>query len=132
MKSLDIIEAVRKTTDTGSDYAVAKKLGVNRQSMTKYLHAGMHLSDLTTIRAAKSINTDPEKAVIEIQIERAKDEDLKQVLRNILAKLSATAASVALVFGLLTAPSEALASGANKQAQDLPIVMIMRSYILEL
>ena len=111
MNTLDYIDAVAKTTETGTDYAAAKKLGITPSAVSNYrAHPGARgMNNEISIRAAKTIGRSPEVALIELQLERATNPEVKTTLKSILDKLSKTLASVALAATLSTLPEPAMA-----------------------
>lgn len=132
MNTRDYLEAVRRITATQSNYSIAKTLGISPSSVVNYLNHGKSMDDRVSVKVAEALSIDPSSVVISVQIERAKDPTVKKALKDILSKLSATAASLLMVLGLLAQPSPAMANQPEIADSDLPIVMIMRSYILEL
>lgn len=132
--SIKLLNEVRAKTARGTDYAVSKSVGMSPQRLTMILKGGKHLSDDLIVSAAEYIGIDPISMVAKIHQEKSRTEPERLFWKRLANQASRISAMLMLVAGLVTHPSDALASasGANKQAQDLPIVMIMRSYILEL
>lgn len=109
MNTKNYLAAVRRTTDTGSDYAVAKAIGVSRQAVSRYLNEGTTLDDSVAVRVAEILDLDPSQVILDVQIERASDQRVKTALKKIAERLSTAAASVALALTLSALPDSALA-----------------------
>ena len=111
MNTKSYLEQIRAQTATHSDYSIAKTLGISTSSVVNYMKHGKPMGDRIAIEAGEAIGKSPEVAMLEIQLERAKDEKVIKTIKSILAKLSGTAASVALAFGMLGNPAPAMAGG---------------------
>lgn len=85
-------------TETGSDYAIAKKIGVTKQSISIIRRTG-HVKDETAIKIADALGIDRKEVVLAAMIARS-DGEVKKTWESI-SKMSGIAASVALV-GVLT------------------------------
>jgi transcriptional regulator with XRE-family HTH domain len=95
-----LLERVRATTETGSDYAVAKALGISVQRMSRYMHEVDQLRDDATIaRAAELLNDDASALLAEFHAENAKNEKARRAWRR-LAILAREHAAAALVLGI--------------------------------
>jgi plasmid maintenance system antidote protein VapI len=111
-----LIERVRTTTDTRSDYAVAKALGITPQRISRYLRGLDEIHDDAAItRAAELIGDDPAALLAEFQAERAKSENARRAWRR-LAVLAREHAAAALLLGVgmgaTVSPSPAVANAA--------------------
>ena len=110
MKTIDYIELLRPLSETGSDYSVAKLLGIDRRNMTGY-KKGTTFSDEIAIKVARILDTPPAIVLADIHAEvagRAKRTEEKTVWADLAAMLRQTAALVLMgVFLTGAAPTEA-------------------------
>jgi len=99
MKTTDYLDrlAVIFSTSTrpASDYAIAKRLGIPRQSMTRYRKGGT-FDDAVALRVAKALKIDPAPMLADIQAERAKDDEVRQVWERIARQFTRRAGRAAL------------------------------------
>lgn len=112
-----LLERVRARTSTGSDYAVAKALGIVRQRVSLYKAGHREMTDETTIsRAAELLGEDAGAMLAEFQAERSTDDAVRgQWLR--LAQLARRSAAAALLSAVgvsaTVAPSPVAASSTH-------------------
>lgn len=112
--TMQLLNRVRETTETRSDYAVAMALGISRSRMSKYVNGHDELQDDEIIaRAAELLGDDPAALLARFHAERAKI----PAVRNHWLRLEslarqhapATALAVLLTTGVTLAPSPAQA-----------------------
>lgn len=112
-----LIERVRKTTETHTDYAVAKALGISYQRVYGYSSGANELRDASTItRAAELIGDDPSAVLAEFQAETEKSEKARFYWRRLatLAREHAAACLIAAVSaGATMSPSPASANAVS-------------------
>lgn len=73
LTSFDIIELLRKTTETGSLYAVAKLLDCKPQTLTGYVNGSRVMSDDIAVKAACRLDLNPGHVLACVHAESAKD-----------------------------------------------------------
>lgn len=116
MKTVEYMELLRDLTETGSDYAVAKLLGIRQSVVTHHAH-GRPFSEQTSILVAEKLGIDPAVVMADMNAERAKRSDVKEVWEKAADQLRQVAA--VLVIGLVglgvVAPSPADAATAPNQ-----------------
>jgi len=69
--TIRILESLRTTTSSGSDYSVAQSLGIPRQTVSGWVNEGKVMSEKIAIRAAKQLNLRPEYVLACLQAERS-------------------------------------------------------------
>lgn len=82
-----IVELVRATTETGSKYAAAKSLGVAHQTMHNWSNRGTVMSDDIGIKAAETLEIQPEYVLACLQAERMKESVSYPLWANIAEQL---------------------------------------------
>lgn len=103
MKTLDYIDALRKLTDTGSDYAVAKLLEVPAQQMHKYVQKGQTMDNTRAARVAELLRVPLLDVIADMEIERARNDDARAYWTRLRKGIGRRAAAVLL--SLLAAAS---------------------------
>lgn len=93
-----------------SDYALADRLGVTPQAISK-MRGGGAMSNTTAVRIAEILDIDPIRVIAESEIERGADQ---VIWRRIAQKATACAL---LAVGIGAAPSPAPAAGADASPQ---------------
>lgn len=100
-----LLERVRRTTETGSDYAVAKALNISVQRMSAYMKGRSDLQEHATIaRAAELIGDDPAAVLAEFQAESAKNDKAAFYWRR-LATMARQHAAAALAACAMLSPA---------------------------
>lgn len=107
-------------TNTGSDYAIAKKIGVSKQAISIIRKTG-HVKEETAIKIADVLKIDRNEVVLAAMIARSNGE-VKKTWESI-SKMTGIAASIALASTLTLANSSA---GVNlAESIQLPSLYIM-------
>ena len=89
MKStLEFIEDVKARYCLPSDYAIAKKLGVVKQSVSNYRNHKTTFDDMTALRVASLLEIEPSVVVASCHAERAKTPEEKTVWTTIYQRLT--------------------------------------------
>ena len=113
MRTVDYLDELAKLTDTGSDYAVAKLLGVSRQWVSHY-RRGRTFSDETAVKVAQLLGIPPGIILADMHAERASSDDVATAWRQVAETLKKSAAAVlavvVMVGSWLGAPSPAEAA----------------------
>ena len=79
MKQADILEAVEKALGLPSDYALAKHMGVARETISQYRRGKMYFSDEVAHKFAEILGWHLGFVLLAVQRERAKTEETKTV-----------------------------------------------------
>jgi predicted transcriptional regulator len=77
MKSADYIEQLRKLTNTGSLYAVAKLTGLSENAVQHYSKGRREFSNYAASRVATLLNIEPMEVIANVEAAREKDEGRK-------------------------------------------------------
>lgn len=77
MNTTDYINAVKAKTDTGTDYAASKLLGVTRSAMSKYKLRGTTFNEDVALKVAEILDIDPAQVLLTAYAERAKSPKAK-------------------------------------------------------
>lgn len=73
-------------------YAVAKFLGLNKQTVLNWYQRGTVMDDVTGVRIARELKIDPEQVVLWLQVERMEkkgNDSLSQIWRHIAEHMAA-------------------------------------------
>lgn len=106
MKTIDYCRALKKQLGISSDYELAKRLGVTRQSVSNYVN-GLRAFDTTTAaKVAELLELDPITVIADAELERGTNDALWKRIR-------AAAAIVAGVGTCTLAVQFARSSGAD-------------------
>lgn len=73
LKSMQIVELLRDQTETRSDYAVSKLLGIRPQTICNWKSGRGAMSEDIALKAADLLGFDPEYVLACVTAERAKD-----------------------------------------------------------
>jgi predicted transcriptional regulator len=81
--TLTVIDRIKSNHNITSDYAVAKLLGVSRQSVSYYRSKGSQFDDTTALRAAKLADIDPYKLLASLHSEKAVTDDSAEFWKDL-------------------------------------------------
>ncbi len=117
--SQKIVERVRATTETKTDYAVAKALGMPQHALTRVVRGQSNLGIEASFRAADLLRTDPAKLIAAVEQDRAPAEK----------KAFWKAHAAAIVAGLLLAshPVKQAVSAEARASDHVGALYIIRS-----
>lgn len=116
--TLDFLDAVKARHGLPSDYALAKKLGVTHQMISRYRTGKELLGDLSAIKVASLLEIDSGIVMAAVHAERAKSDQERTAWNAIFEKLGGIAAALLIGIGGMSAPSPAQASSAPISAQS--------------
>lgn len=91
-----IIERVRARTDTGTNYAVSKALGMSQSNLARVLKGGSSLGNEACFRAAALLDMDPADVIAYVEEDRAPTPEKKEFWRTRLPRVLPTVAAAAL------------------------------------
>ena len=88
--TVELLELLRKYQVykgfSGTDYRIAKVLGVTPQTVGKYFQHGVIISDETAMNLAAELNLPPSYVLLCAWHERNKNQETKDVIKDIAAK----------------------------------------------
>lgn len=96
MRPNDYLDRVRKLTATGSDYAVAKLLGISEDAVNHYRKGTRHMDNYAALRIAEALALPLEELIASIELEREKAPEKRDRWRAHLKALGQRAAIVLL------------------------------------
>lgn len=83
----ELLEKVRKKLEIPSDYALAKKLDINKSRISEYKSGKVKLNNYVTVKIAEALNIDKFKLIAEIEADKAKKEAIKKFWNSYLEQL---------------------------------------------
>lgn len=109
MQTIEYLAAAKAKLQISSDYELAKRLGVSRQSVSDLVH-GATMKNSTAARVAEILEIDPLRVIADAELERASGPEQRKLWERIAARV---AAGVLVAIGAATiAPSPARADEA--------------------
>lgn len=115
-KSAELMDALKEKIGITSDYALAKKLGVNQARISAYRHGKEKADFYICVKAGIFLNLDPAKIAAEIELEKEKNEERRGFWRDFLSHSTPAAlvmlASLCITFSE-TGPAGETSTGAG-------------------
>lgn len=96
MKTAEYLDSVKRTLNLTSDYAVAKVLGITRESVSALRNSKNGMGIETCMKVAEILNIDEHIVYADTQIERAKTPEMMHFWRSISEKFSTSFNSLLL------------------------------------
>lgn len=125
MKTIDYLEAVRGLTETGSDYAVAKSLGISRQKISGYMNKGITMGPDVCERVAQLLGIPLAAVLADMEAERAKRTPVKEAWEKAAELLRQSAAVLLLgLFGVASMGTRPADAALQHAAADLPVYVL--------
>lgn len=121
MKTIEILSRLAKARGLGSDYAVAKYLGISRSRMSKYRCGHDTLGADLAIKIADDLGLDRGYVLASIAAERASQGDERRTWEQVARRL-ATAAVLLVAVGAFDITEIAYTHAADF---DEPVILIM-------
>lgn len=90
MNTRDYVELAKKNSKIQSDYALAQRLGVTRQTISKFQTGNFAMSDEIAFKIAQLAGKHPAIVLADIHAEREKDPVIRDIWLGMLDKLSAS------------------------------------------
>jgi len=112
------LDRICDLTDTGSDYAGAKLLGISRQAMSKYRNGRMTIDGDAALRFGELLGVDPVEILLHIKATKARDGAARRAWIELAKKHSGRAASLILGLCLIGASSAFLSK--NQAVASMP------------
>lgn len=88
MKTVEYLDAVKARLDISSDYALAKALGVARESVNAFRSGRSAMGIETCMKVGEILNVDGHAVYAQGQIERAKKPEIRDFWQSISEKFS--------------------------------------------
>ncbi len=85
MKTVDYMDKVMRVHSIPSDYALAKVLGVTKQTVSRYRAGIGQFDDAVALRVAHLLNVEPGIVLIDMHAERTKNDDVRTVWEQVSA-----------------------------------------------
>lgn len=102
----DFLNDLKPLTETGSDYAIAKLLGVTRGAVHNYRKKKNFFNDDVCIKVGELLEIAPAEIILAVQAERTKSSEAKQSIEQYLAKIGSVAAAVLIGLSVIVAQPE--------------------------
>lgn len=123
MKSTcDYLDDLAVMTNTGSDYAISKLLGVSTSRISNYRCKRNAFDDEAAFKAAQLLGVDPMIVIAEANAERAHKEETRQFWKDTYKKLTSAVMGVILSLALM---GGTLAPGAVQVSSGDSIITIL-------
>lgn len=113
MRTLDLIDALKRHHDISSDYAAAQALGITRSELSKYRHGKAYLGDETAVKVADMLGMDAGYVMACMHAERASNPDVRTRWQGVAERLKAAGLAAVMAFlalvgvGVAPAPADA-------------------------
>src|ERR1043165_9656851 len=104
MKTADYIDKLRTLTETGSDYAVAKLLGISEQAVNRYRTGAHAMSPDVALLVAEKLHLPVLEVLADAQLEHAKDAATRSRWAKVRKTAGHRAAAVLLAVGAAATP----------------------------
>jgi transcriptional regulator with XRE-family HTH domain len=98
MKTIDYLKKVKECIDISSDYALAKKLGVTKQTISGYMNGSRVMDDYIAAKVADVLKINPLRVIAEANAEREKDSQKAEFWRKLASGAQGAVLGSALVF----------------------------------
>ncbi len=85
MKTVEYLDALQKSLNLPSDYAVAKALKISKQSMSNYRTGRTQFDDEISAKVANALGIHPGIVILDMHCERTKNEQTRSIWREISA-----------------------------------------------
>lgn len=85
MKTVEYMDEVMRRKRIPSDYALAKVLGVTKQTVSRYRAGIGHFDDAVAIRVGELLGIEPGIVLIDIHAERTKNDEVRSVWEKVSA-----------------------------------------------
>jgi len=114
--TIEYLNAVKSKTGAVSDYALAPKIGLSKQMISRYRLKKDFLSDEVALKVASILEVDPAIVLISVHAERAKNEPEKRAWTALFERLGGKVALISK--NTTTAPVLATSDAASYNTGD--------------
>jgi len=87
MTTAAYIDKCRKLTATGSDYAVAKLIGVTQDAIHRYRKGERVMDNTTAILVARLLDLPPLLVIADCEVQRAKDDAHRELWEDLRTRI---------------------------------------------
>lgn len=128
-KTIEYLREAKEKLNLESDYALAKKLGIERGAISQYQLNKRVMDDYTASKIAEILNIPAMMIIAAANAEREKDEGRKEYWQDFYKRLGGYAASIIFSVTLIVTPHPTEAATINKtKAQDCILCKIRRQW----
>ena len=128
----DYLDDVKGKLNLSSDYALAKALKTGTSRIYNYRAGRSSFDDLLAFRIAEILEIDPKEVIAVANLERSKRPQDKAAWREILERISGTAAVILIVIGAVANPEKAMANQHDNADSKLSITIHYAKLIQQL
>lgn len=89
MNTRDYMELAKKVSKIPSDYALAQRLGITRQAISRFQTGNFAMSDEVAMKIAQLCGKNPVFVLADVHAEREKNPEIRAVWLGMIEKLSA-------------------------------------------
>lgn len=86
--TLQYLDEAKRKLHIESDYALSKRLGCNTSTISNYRAGRSRMDDVIAVKVAEILEKNPLELLASLNLERAKDDEVKLVWKGILEKIS--------------------------------------------
>lgn len=79
---------------SGSDYALAKAIGITRQAISRYRKGHGGFDDEVAIRVAQILDLPPAQVLVDVMSERTNSPEVRRILRDLVKQMGRAAVAV--------------------------------------
>ena len=126
MRSIELFDELKETLGISSDYALAKELGVNKQTISNARKMNTRPDVYMIFRAAELLKRDPIQMLAETQIDGERNENKRAFWKRKLSEIGMIAALVGSATFTLPTDGKAAVNQAVNAISELNAVSIMR------
>lgn len=101
MKTVEYLDALQKSLNLPSDYAVAKALKISKQAMSGYRTGRSQFDDEVATKVANALGIHPGIVMLDMHAERTKNEETRSIWREISAGFPALSLQANSARGML-------------------------------
>ncbi|MDP1740097.1 DUF3693 domain-containing protein [Polaromonas sp.] len=92
-----VLDSVKQAHKIGSDYKLAMFLGMGSGNLRNYRHGRSLPDEKACAKLAEALGEKPDLLVVEMQAQRARDDDTRQIWVNLAKRLQAGFANVKML-----------------------------------
>lgn len=86
--TLQYLDEAKRKLHIDSDYALSKRLGCTTSAISNYRAGRSRMDDVMAVKVAEILEKNPLELLASLNLERAKDDEVKEVWKGILEKIS--------------------------------------------
>ncbi len=86
--TLQYLDEAKRKLNVESDYALSKRLGCTTSAISNYRAGRSRMDDVMAVKVAEILERNPLELLASLNLERAKDEDVRRVWQGILEIIS--------------------------------------------